>query len=440
MTKLIKNWRQIIISLGVMLFILTSCQPAKKPETPTTKEGNVEKPNTPPIEATIETTTETTQTVENTTPLDNPLVLPPIIPSNGSSNNSTPNTTSKNPTVGTSPETNATVQSSTGSMDRIYDNLQAYASQGQSYYVKNSTAEGLLTRGGKLYNSKGTPVNAAFLDSNTTVNSTLENFACDVLLIKGNDLLQYEGSIVPSGSSELSVYTAIKIAGNNKILLASATGPAGSITLDDYRKLLRSYSQNHGTIGLPVAGSEKYERILNFLRVHEGIYGDYFVREMKVDQKYAMVTLSPQTNALDIKQYILVNDNNFWEVALSGLEKEYHLQTAVNQALPDFNLGLLPSFSIAGSKNDLKADNSAVFKVLIYNGLIESTSQIYYACGTTDYCYIVLYDNTKFLAMRSGQNWKIEEVPSSHAALTLLQEDGGQSAAFILLDNDKASQ
>lgn len=125
---------------------------------------------------------------------------------------------------------------------------------------------------------------------------------------------------------------------------------------------------------------------------------------------------------------------------MSGIEKEYHPATAVNQALPDFNLSLLPSFNIALSKNNLKADHSAVFKVMVTNGQIETTSQVYYACGTTDYCYIVLYDNQKFLAIRSGPNWKIEQVPSPRVALDLLYEDGGQAAAFILLDNDKSTQ
>lgn len=418
--------------LGTFVCILTSCGPPKQSEIVPPNNDNIEKPPTTPAP----TADENEQVIDEPTTTDEPLVLPPITPN---VNNTTPAT--QTPVTQLEPvpvQNNAPVKSNGSSVTAIYSALQAYATQGQNYYTQNVYAEGLVTRGGKLYNAKGTAINAAYLDNYTNVNSQLENFGCDVLLIKGSDLALYEGAQVPAASNGLSVFTAIKLAGNNKILLSSAAGSAGSITLEDYRKLLKSYNQNHGEIGSPVAGSEEYERILNFIRVHEGIYDSYFVREMKMDEKYAIVTLSSQANTLDIKQYILINDNNFWEVAMSEIETEVRVVTAVNQHLPDFNLSLLPTFNIAASKNNLKADNSAVFKVMVMNNLIESTSQIYYACGTTDYCYIVLYDNSKFLAIRSGPNWKVEQVPSSRVALDLLYEDGGQAAAFILLDNDKA--
>ena len=76
--------------------------------------------------------------------------------------------------------------------------------------------------------------------------------------------------------------------------------------------------------------------------MYEGKYDSYYVRNITVDSKYAMVILSPQSDIGAVKQYILKKSNGIWEVVYDGLEKEPRLAMAINKSIPDFNLSIIP--------------------------------------------------------------------------------------------------
>ena len=87
-----------------------------------------------------------------------------------------------------------------------------------------------------------------------------------------------------------------------------------------------------------MAGTEEYNRILNFLSMYEGKFGKYYVRSVTKDNKYAVVVLSSQADVNDIRQYILRKENNVWEVVMDKLENESRVNVAVNKKLPDFKI------------------------------------------------------------------------------------------------------
>ena len=103
---------------------------------------------------------------------------------------------------------------------------------------------------------------------------------------------------------------------------------------------------NHGTIRRLTPSNSEYDRILSCIRMYESKYEQYFVRSMSVDDKYAFVVLSARANSATIREYILRYDNGIWEVVMDDLESEGRLPVTVNKTLPDFNMDMLPSYSI----------------------------------------------------------------------------------------------
>ncbi len=179
---------------------------------------------------------------------------------------------------------------------------------------------------------------------------------------------------------------------------------------------------------------EEYERILNFIRVYEGNYDKYYVRDIRIDKKYAVVTFSTQNAPNNIKQYVLVNKDGFWEVAINNLDRQSNLYFAVNSILPDFNLSLLPPYNVYFYKNDMKADFSDVLKNMVFYEMIEQQSQVRYICGTTNYCYIILYGNERYLGKKINDDWDIKKVQSASDAVQSMQLDNKNAPTFIVLD------
>ncbi len=318
-------------------------------------------------------------------------------------------------------------------VNQYWTKLRNVAQSASAYYIGYAEQAGLISKGGKMYHSKsGEYVGIQYLCKNAGMDTQLIEFSCDVLLINGSDLASYSGAEVSSGSMGFGVFTAARQPSGSKIMLSSPEGSAGMISEEDYRGLLKSYSQQHGTINELASAGAEYQRILNFLRVYDGRYDQYYVRSVMADNKYAVVTLSTQASPLNVKQYILVNDSNFWEVVMEGLEKQSNQMLAVNKKLPDFNLDILPPFQIAVNKNNMKADYSDVHKAMIYDGVIQDVAQIRYQCGTTKYCYVVLYSGEKFLAASNGDSWKVRSVSSGRQAYHMMQKDGVEQLAFIL--------
>lgn len=326
-----------------------------------------------------------------------------------------------------------TAWSSNETTNQYWTKLKAVAQSASAYYAGYSKQAGLRSKGGKMFHTlSGEFVGVRYLCKNVGMDPSLIDFSCDVLLIKGSDLAGLSGAEDFSDNMGFGVFTAALQPSGSKIMLSTPQGSAGMISEKDYRFLLSKYSQQHGRKTRLFPGDEEYERILNFIRVYEGKYDEYFVRNIISDDKYAVVTLSSVASALDIKQYILMKENSIWEVVMEGLEKEYDIELAVNQKLPDFNQEILPDFNIAVSRNDFKADCSDIHRELVYKGLIEQVSQIRYQCATAKFAYIVLFSGEKFLAVKESASWEINSVFSSKEAYDIMKNYGGEPFAFIL--------
>lgn len=315
-----------------------------------------------------------------------------------------------------------------------YENLAAVAAAAQQDYRVNGAKRGWMSKNGKLYGYyDGCYITPNMLVKEGYLQSGLDTAGYEILLIEGGDLAKYSGASVPSGSNGYNVFAAVKQ--NGKYLLASAEGKAGQISQSDYAVLLAKYNQSHGTVGRLSSAAAEYSRILNYICLYEGRFEDFYVREIRKDNKYAVVTLSTKSNTANIKQYALKNDNGFWEVICPNLQTEAYPVYAINKVAHDFNTGILPGYNLAAWRSLVRAEQGGAVAALFSAGLISSKSQISYQCATANCAYFRLTDGSRCVAYSNGEYWAATAVSSDIAAKNYFMERTGVDYSFIILDD-----
>lgn len=424
-----KKFRSVCLLTGICAFLVSGCNFGSQEETP---EAD------PPVQDTqqnIETETPDEEvTAEENIPIGAPeesevgIIAPSIHTEDESPKTPVSSSSKREPVADTKPfwQSENTMQ---------LNNLKSVASAGQSAYNDLGTKLGWICKNGKLYAYyTGQTVTTDTLVSNGYLESGLSADDYEILLVDGRDLAEYEGAEVPAESMNLCVFAASKQS-DGTYLLASAAGRAGQISSVSYNRLLARYNQNHGTMGRLSSASAEYGRILNFVGLYEGSLEDYFVREIRKDNKYAVVTFSSKKNTADVKQHVLRNDNNFWEVVYTNLQNVYYPVTSINRALPEFNPSLLPDYNLAVWKSYIVRRDQSLVNTMISKRLITDESQIYYQCGTDQYFYMVLTNGSRYVAYKIDGVWQITHVNSDYEANNFISARTGQDYGFILLDD-----
>ena len=424
-----KKFRSVCLLTGICAFLVSGCNFGSQEETP---EAD------PPVQDTqqnIETETPDEEvTAEENIPIGAPeesevgIIAPSIHTEDESPKTPVSSSSKREPVADTKPfwQSENTMQ---------LNNLKSVASAGQSAYNDLGTKLGWICKNGKLYAYyTGQTVTTDTLVSNGYLESGLSADDYEILLVDGRDLAEYEGAEVPAESMNLCVFAASKQS-DGTYLLASAAGRAGQISSVSYNRLLARYNQNHGTMGRLSSASAEYGRILNFVGLYEGSLEDYFVREIRKDNKYAVVTFSSKKNTADVKQHVLRNDNNFWEVVYTNLQNVYYPVTSINRALPDFNPSLLPDYNLAVWKSYIVRRDQSLVNTMISKRLITDESQIYYQCGTDQYFYMVLTNGSRYVAYKIDGVWQITHVNSDYEANNFISARAWQDYGCIFLDD-----
>ncbi len=317
---------------------------------------------------------------------------------------------------------------------RLTNNIISVASAGQADYKTNGPQRGWMSKNGELYSFyEGKYITTDTLVADGYLEKGLTAGEYKILLLHGSDLAELEGTSVPAGSMGFSVFAAVKQSG--KYLIASAEGRAGIITEDGLDSLLAKYNQNHGKVKRLSSASAEYERILNYISLFEGRFDDYYVREIRMDNKHAVVVFSNRANPAAIKEYILENENNFWEVVYPNAQTEYYPVTTINRYLPHFNAEVLPSYTLASWQGSIVSNQGGVEAALFSAKAISSASEISYQCATSACAYAILTNGSRYACYTENGIWKAEFVASDNAARTLLLKKTGIDYGFLILDD-----
>lgn len=407
-----KKWRYAYVLIGILLFLCCACA-----------LGKAEVSNSIPVAQEDE---------------KDPIEIPPS-KDDTEEPSSKEDTPSKDDSSGGRFEPEKTQPESTkpfwqSETTRLTNNLISIASAGQTDYKVNGSKRGWMSKNGELYSY----YDGKYITTNTLVeDGYLENGLVPseykILLINGSDLAEIDGTSVPQESMDFGVFAATKQSG--KYLIASPNGKIGTISEENYNTLLGKYNQNNGKIVRLSSASAEYERILNYISLFEGRFDDYYVREIRMDNKHAVAIFSNRTNTADIKQYILENENNFWEVVFPNAQVEYYPVTSINRYLPNFNVDLLPGYTLASWRGSIVPEQGGAVAALFSAKAISSASEIVYQCATSTCAYTILSNGDRYVCYDANGIWKAQYVTSDNGARKFLKEKTGIDYGFLILDD-----
>ncbi len=321
------------------------------------------------------------------------------------------------------------------SLSSCWTKLESTAKAGQNYYTEYYTKTRVITKNGYLYNyAASTQITTDYLVSEGKLSSSSTSSNISIMLMYGRNIATYGGSgvYIAGTDREFTVFAFMKHPSEDKYIFTSANGSYGSMSTSAYNSLMASYSMNHGTVRRLTPSNSEYDRILSCIRMYESKYEQYFVRSISVDDKYAFVVLSARANSATIREYILRYDNGIWEVVMDDLESEGRLPVTVNKNLPDFNMDMLPSYSI--KDYTMLTDYTAVMDALTKAGFYAKDDTFYYFCGTEDFCYMITDSGKRFLCHNNNGTWECYWVVDYYEALSRLQSLSSNPPTFILLD------
>ncbi len=314
--------------------------------------------------------------------------------------------------------------------------VDSVAKAGQRYYNDYFSKSQVGTNNGYMYNySSGRRVDINYLVELGYLDSSYINNKCDIMLFLSEDIKEISNAYVNEAESGFTVFSVLRNPySSGNYLMSSSLKSGGLIDRTSYNKLLNDYSQNHGSVSRLFPDAYEYGRIFDFIAIHTGKYSDYYARSVFVDDKYAFVTASMGNDTGNIKQYILRRSNSIWEVVLSGIENEPRTRMFVNRALPDFNLSMLPDWSVYDYGDSINVYRTDVLLSMVDRGMFSDASEVEYICGAGNYYYIVMKNQIKYIAVKNGDVWNFVQVSSNYDAERIMEEYISIPPDFIIWD------
>lgn len=343
-------------------------------------------------------------------------------------NNDIPNSQTTPSNNGTNSKNNNYINKNSKDWNTIDNIVYAANNYYQNYYNKTK----LISLNGKLYNSSSNEyIDSAFLVNNSELSGEYIDSKVELFLVYGKDISKFENVTIKSSDMDLGIF-GVKKSSDNIYLISSIKSSGGIMSFEEYNTLLSTYNQSHGIVRRLNPSSEEYKRIITFVKIYEGSFEEYFVRSVTCDDKYASVIFSTQEQPNKIKHYILIKENNFWEVLINDLESSSRSVLKVNKEIPDLNLNILPDYEVSNFKTDL--DKTSFLNSLINLNYISNEDDISYISGTSNYCYVINKNGTRFLGILKENNWSISNILNYTEAYNKMKSYDTNAPTFILLD------
>ncbi len=217
--------------------------------------------------------------------------------------------------------------------------------------------------------------------------------------IKDSDFSEFKNN----NKDELEIFTVSEY--DYKYEVVPKEGSGFTVDKTKFADILLKYNLVHGEMRNPKIDSDEYKQIIDAARNYNAVFSSHWgiidskivTRYMACDDLYAVAVLSIEGYPEDIKQYAFVYDNG-WKVLKEGLELSKIPSADINQICPDFNLGLLPDYSIYDYKSVIKSDYKDIVNMLLENNIINKEDlPVIYSCGTDKVLYIEFNSGKKLV-------------------------------------------
>ena len=297
-----------------------------------------------------------------------------------------------------------------------------------SYLAANKKNKNLITEYGFLYNTdenKNMTVKDLVDEGVINAEGDIVDYT-DIIYIRACDLAAYADNIDENDES-LQVFTAYN-SKDGYFVSNDLYSEGATLSQKDYEALIMSYKFTHGEITNPKRGSTDYEGIM----AATGFDGEYDVKHMACDDKYAVAVVGSLDDTTVVKEYVCVLDNGTWTLGMEGLEESDSPMYDVNMKYPTMELGLLPKYTIANyekPKNHFTAYEAPLVQLKLIK---EKDVPASYDCGTGKFAYMEFGD-TKLIGCVNEEN-KLEFYPvnSVEEAIAYMLQYDDDPPVFII--------
>ncbi|MBR6399924.1 MAG: hypothetical protein IKS17_01695 [Firmicutes bacterium] len=298
----------------------------------------------------------------------------------------------------------------------------------ENYMSSHKKDKDLLTEYGFLYSdTAGTNVTVKDLVKQGVIQADEETAEyTDIIYIRASDLAAYAPNI-DKNDDRLQVFTAYN-SSEGYFVSNDFYSEGAVLSQKDYEALIMDYKFTHGEITNPKRGSTDYEGIM----AATGFTGEYDVKHIACDDKYAVVVVGSLEDTKVIREYVCVLENGTWTLGMEGLEKSESPKYDVNMQYPKMELGLLPKYVIANYESP-KNGFTAYEAPLVQLGLIkQQDTPASYDCGADKFAYMEFGD-TKLIGCVNEEN-KLEFYPvnSVEEAIAYMLKFNADPPVFII--------
>ncbi len=284
--------------------------------------------------------------------------------------------------------------------DELYDKIKKTAIACERYYSKKKADNDFFSWAGFLsyYDESGklTDVtiddikNSGYLNSGNTVDNSL------VLYLKPADVDK------DFKKTTLDIFAAVKT--TEGYIIGGVGFDEKLIPDDEFREMILKYNIDKGAVSNPETGGEVYNSLMVAIGIFRGdtsleksYVPEYIVRYAANNDLYAVVILSGKDDVTNTTEYLLKKENDGWKVVEKALENQENVKTYLNSAYTDFDLSLLPPYTLYIYRKEVRTTEhyENVINALKEQKIIDASDEITYCCGTQHVLYMELASGKK---------------------------------------------
>ena len=224
------------------------------------------------------------------------------------------------------------------------------------------------------------------------------------------------------GPDQLTVFAAFPY---NNGCIVSNDGSLSVVTDEKMKEILNSYNTDHGRIRRVFSDSETFEKVLLTLENSPGLNGPLDIRNMSEDDKYISAVVSPKSNSILIREFVLEKSGNSCIILVNNIEEQWQKFVAINSVAPDINLELIPAYNLRRNMKGLKSDFSELLKSMVTSGVIPRNSgDPVFISGNTEFVFMEFADGIRILAHNDDTHneWKVYQVLQYEDAIMRMNE------------------
>ncbi len=323
-------------------------------------------------------------------------------------------------------------------LDEVWEMVRNVANASKVYYDEYSKTKIFVTQNGYFYDvlaqSYVQTSDLSNLAEITHIDKKYENESVLLLFLKPSDLANFEQlELETTESDKLQLFAAYET--REGYALATAEKDVGILTREKLYYVLEKYNNNNGEIIRLDKESWHTKEIENAISIYLRNEELLDVRYLAKNNKYAFAVVSQKGAPQQIKQFVVLDEDGKWTVALSDFETLKEYKEIITENFVDFPITMLPPYNMFYDAKLIKSDFSEVIATMIEDGIIgEEGSAPSFITGTDKFAYIEFPEDKKFIGyfMQDIKLWNIVPVSNYVEAEKILVDKTKEPPLFII--------